>query len=225
MTMPTKWTAERDAELRRLLAAGRSGSQVGEALGVSRNAIIGRATRLGITERPAPAAGPTKRSAPDSLWRRLDAEGRAAVICDGQDAGRATDEIAAELGASVWSVLDLARKIGRPFTRGPGRVGRAMKRREAKKRSVALGSAGREALASAGAERANLRLAVAAADLPATTRFLDRPAYACGWIDGDPKAGPITELMCCGRPVSGRPSTGHGWCEAHRAIGTARAAA
>lgn len=50
MTFPATWTPERDAELKRLRAEGVSVSKIGEALGVSRNAIAGRLFRLGLTE-------------------------------------------------------------------------------------------------------------------------------------------------------------------------------
>lgn len=41
-----KWTPAKDAELRRMIAESKSASQAGAALGVSRNAAIGRAHRL-----------------------------------------------------------------------------------------------------------------------------------------------------------------------------------
>lgn len=51
-----KWTNETDNELRRLLALGVRDSEIGVALGVSKNSIIGRRHRLGIilTQRAAP---------------------------------------------------------------------------------------------------------------------------------------------------------------------------
>lgn len=42
------WPAERDEQLRQLLAAGATAKQAGELLGVTRNAVIGRAHRLGL---------------------------------------------------------------------------------------------------------------------------------------------------------------------------------
>ena len=46
--MATKWTEERDERLMEMWGAGLSGSIIGEALGISRNAAIGRAHRLGL---------------------------------------------------------------------------------------------------------------------------------------------------------------------------------
>ena len=48
------WTDERLNELKKLWAEGLSISQIGEALGVSRNAIAGKAHRMGLPKRPSP---------------------------------------------------------------------------------------------------------------------------------------------------------------------------
>ena len=48
------WTDERLDELKKLWAEGLSISQIGEALGVSRNAIAGKAHRMGLPKRPSP---------------------------------------------------------------------------------------------------------------------------------------------------------------------------
>lgn len=49
------WTEERVSELRRLWSAGLSASQIADRLGeVSRNAVIGKAHRLGLKGRPSP---------------------------------------------------------------------------------------------------------------------------------------------------------------------------
>ncbi len=48
------WTDERLDVLKKLWAEGLSISQIGEALGVSRNAIAGKAHRMGLPKRPSP---------------------------------------------------------------------------------------------------------------------------------------------------------------------------
>ena len=48
------WTNERLDELKKLWAEGWSISQIGQALGVSRNAIAGKAHRMGLPKRPSP---------------------------------------------------------------------------------------------------------------------------------------------------------------------------
>ena len=52
------WTDERLEELKKLWAQGLSISQIGEALGVSRNAIAGKAHRMGLPKRPSPNSKP-----------------------------------------------------------------------------------------------------------------------------------------------------------------------
>lgn len=50
-----EWTEQRVATLTRLWEEGRSASQIAETLGdVSRNAVIGKAHRLGLKARPSP---------------------------------------------------------------------------------------------------------------------------------------------------------------------------
>ena len=52
------WTDERIEKLKELWAQGLSISQIGEALGVSRNAIAGKAHRMGLPKRPSPISRP-----------------------------------------------------------------------------------------------------------------------------------------------------------------------
>ena len=52
------WTEERLEEIKKLWAQGLSISQIGEALGVSRNAIAGKAHRMGLPKRPSPISKP-----------------------------------------------------------------------------------------------------------------------------------------------------------------------
>ncbi len=48
------WTEERIAELKRLWTAGHTTSHIGKALGVSKNAVIGKAHRLKLPSRLSP---------------------------------------------------------------------------------------------------------------------------------------------------------------------------
>ncbi len=48
------WTEERIQELARLWQAGMSASEIGKQLGVSKNAVVGKAHRLKLPSRPSP---------------------------------------------------------------------------------------------------------------------------------------------------------------------------
>ncbi len=50
------WTEAQIADLKRLWTAGHSTSQIGTILGVSKNAVIGKAHRLKLPARPSPFA-------------------------------------------------------------------------------------------------------------------------------------------------------------------------
>jgi GcrA cell cycle regulator len=48
------WTEERVAELSRLWESGYSASAIGKLLGVSKNAVVGKAHRMRLSSRPSP---------------------------------------------------------------------------------------------------------------------------------------------------------------------------
>ena len=52
------WTPERDAQLRAHWASGLSTRRIGDAMGLSKNSIVGRAHRLGLAARENPASIP-----------------------------------------------------------------------------------------------------------------------------------------------------------------------
>jgi len=56
------WTKERIAKLQKMWEKGSSASQIAEELGdVTRNAVIGKAHRLGLSRRPSPVKTPEKK--------------------------------------------------------------------------------------------------------------------------------------------------------------------
>ena len=76
------WTDERIDTLRKMWEAGQTASQIAEELGgVSRNAVIGKAHRLGLQSRPSPvkpnepaaAAAPKAAAPPDAARAELAA--------------------------------------------------------------------------------------------------------------------------------------------------------
>ncbi|HJS88304.1 MAG TPA: GcrA family cell cycle regulator, partial [Acetobacteraceae bacterium] len=49
-----EWTEETIARLRALWAEGHSTAEIGRRLGISKNAVVGKAHRLDLTARPSP---------------------------------------------------------------------------------------------------------------------------------------------------------------------------
>lgn len=69
------WTPERIDELKRLWDAGHSASEIGKQLGVSKNAVVGKAHRLKLAARPSPIkrGGGTTRRRPAAAQRQAAA--------------------------------------------------------------------------------------------------------------------------------------------------------
>lgn len=59
-----RWPEEHVEQLKRLWALGKSCRQIGEVLGCTRNAVIGKAHRLGLESRAAPPPPPKKSPRP-----------------------------------------------------------------------------------------------------------------------------------------------------------------
>ncbi len=75
------WTDERIDRLKKMWAAGATASQIADELGgVSRNAVIGKAHRLGLDARPSPVKpGEEKESKPAAKPARAEAASRRAA--------------------------------------------------------------------------------------------------------------------------------------------------
>lgn len=71
------WTDEGAEALRQLWDAGHSSSEIGRRMGLSKNAVLGKARRLGLKPRPSPigAAGEAKPTAKER--QRIKRERRA----------------------------------------------------------------------------------------------------------------------------------------------------
>ena len=59
-----EWTDEVIARLRALWAEGHSTAEIGRRMGVSKNAVVGKAHRLGLTARPSPIRRGVEGAAP-----------------------------------------------------------------------------------------------------------------------------------------------------------------
>jgi GcrA cell cycle regulator len=72
--METVWTQNLIDNLGRLWAEGHSTAEIGRRLGLTKNAVVGKAHRLSLAPRPSPLKGPPKRrvvvdfSGPSCSW-------------------------------------------------------------------------------------------------------------------------------------------------------------
>ena len=66
----TTWTTEQDARLAEHWAAGLSTAEIGRAMAISKNAVIGRAHRLRLPSRPSPIKSPRAASRPSLATQR-----------------------------------------------------------------------------------------------------------------------------------------------------------
>lgn len=81
------WTDDRIETLKSLWAEGLSASQIAARLGgVTRNAVIGKAHRLGLKSRPSPvkaeAPKPAKRAAPKPPQPKVETDERRVTLLD-----------------------------------------------------------------------------------------------------------------------------------------------
>lgn len=62
--MPDVWTDDRIAKLKKLWSEGLTTGEIGKRLGVSKNAVVGKAHRLGLKSRPSPIRRAAKKAEP-----------------------------------------------------------------------------------------------------------------------------------------------------------------
>jgi GcrA cell cycle regulator len=72
MTKSPQWTDDRLAKLQKLWEDGISISQIGEELGVSRNAIAGKVHRLGLLKRQSPISGQAKTKSSKASGKKVE---------------------------------------------------------------------------------------------------------------------------------------------------------
>ena len=77
---PNVWTDDRLEGLKKLWSEGLSISQIGEALGVSRNSIAGKAHRMGLPKRPSPISR-SKVKKPKTVAPEMPKDCRCASNC------------------------------------------------------------------------------------------------------------------------------------------------
>ena len=62
--MPDVWTDDRITKLKKLWSEGLTTGEIGKRLGVSKNAVVGKAHRLGLKSRPSPIRRAGKKAEP-----------------------------------------------------------------------------------------------------------------------------------------------------------------
>ena len=62
--MPDVWTNDRIAKLKKLWTEGLPTGEIGKRLGVSKNAVVGKAHRLSLKSRPSPIRRAVKKAEP-----------------------------------------------------------------------------------------------------------------------------------------------------------------
>ena len=83
MTAAATWTAERIEQLRNFVVTGLTCSQIAAEIGVTRNAVIGKIHRLGLS--PArPAGAPARSSPPRARSPRFSPQSRLFRLIDAQ---------------------------------------------------------------------------------------------------------------------------------------------
>ena len=110
------WTDERIATLKKMWEGGSTASQIADELGgVSRNAVIGKAHRLGLKSRPSPVksadkkAAPAKKAAPvKTPAKQAPTKKTAAVKKPTPAPEAAADTLVVKEGEGAWTPAELA---------------------------------------------------------------------------------------------------------------------
>lgn len=104
MTGSAAWATPRALrELERLWAAGVSTAEIGQALGVSKNSIVGKAHRLGLPERPTPIKGRANWIDRAGVVERLSVLWRSETVL--------LSDIAREFGVTPDAVTSKAKRL------------------------------------------------------------------------------------------------------------------
>ena len=104
----TKWDDKTTARLRALWTEGHSTAEIGRRLHRSKNAVVGKADRLGLTGRPSPIC---HKMDPDTHRARTRAGIEAARAADtpiGRPRNTKRDAEIAELLVKGWGVLKIS---------------------------------------------------------------------------------------------------------------------
>lgn len=194
------WSEERLEALKRLAGEGWSASQIAGEIGLSRNAVIGKAHRMGIVVN----SQATFRRQRENEWREAERALLLACLDEGLSAGTASDRLmAAGFRRSRLACVNRAQLEGRPFRARP----LALDRPALAFRPVPLRRAAQDETPAPRPPRA---ICTATNDPPPEggVSLLDLEFHHCRWPMGDPHA---ESFRFCG----GHALEGKSYCAAH----------
>ncbi len=115
-----RWPAEKDAALTGLWNAGHSTAEIGLRMGISKNAVIGRARRLKLAPRPSPI----KRATPETIEAKAQRAARISAALERRHEPKITLGVAttASVGRIVMGIMKadaLTRDDPAPLCRAP----------------------------------------------------------------------------------------------------------
>ena len=121
------WTEERIAKLKSLWEGGATASQISEELGgVSRNAVIGKAHRLGLKARPSPVKTSAAKAKGGGESRGDERTGCGGKPCSCEASGAYSNKVSAQRGACGRCEGTRSAAGGRcPASRDQGRAERS----------------------------------------------------------------------------------------------------
>lgn len=193
------WTDERIEELTRLWQAGHSASEIGKRLGVSKNAVVGKAHRLKLPSRPSPIKQQSLESGSQQPARAKPVTERSQRRAQSRQAPRA---------ATAGPAAGVQQS---PATSASKSAGAAQARASAHRppaRTSASPSQDKSRSSAVSGKTTNTRSRVAA---PARTKVEARgSASGCLWPIGDP--GDTDFHFCGAEAVPGKP-----YCAEHAA--------
>lgn len=192
------WSKEDDCILQEMAAAGRTAAAIGEALGRSRNSVIGRSHRLNVylSAKGGPRPGQPRPAPPPrvTVAERPFSDDERAKIMRLVAMGEKHRAVAAALGRSTSDVREFVteemnRRAREADNRPAPHEGQSAPEMSKTAPPVCEGAEDADA-----AVRADMRL----------------PGRGCQWIEGDPMAGDGCKCMAPVRP-------GSVYCPAHHA--------
>jgi GcrA cell cycle regulator len=188
------WTDERVETLKRMWAEGASASQIAKELGqVTRNAVIGKVHRLGLSNRVVPGGRPEEEADAEEMTTAAEAGAAQAVEAEEDDDELEPEEVAPEPVTDSDDEAEEADEAPLPFRRPIIPAGQPLPPQPSANEISPEAQAAALAVEQTAAKRLSL---------------MELTERTCKWPVGDPAT---PNFWFCGLPVQqGKP-----YCEAH----------